>query len=114
LVIQGSLTGTTTGERAPMLPGMDEVERMVADIWATGLSPVAHPVQFARDHLTRVGAVAIADLPRLEHGRRVFVGGIVTLVVRGMLEKVEGVLNLRADHLATLALPVRSPSRDFR
>jgi error-prone DNA polymerase len=150
-----------------MLPGMDEVERMVADIWATGLSPVAHPVQFARDYLTRVGAVAIADLPRLEHGRRVFVGGIVThrqrpataggitfinledetgmlnvtcspglwqrhrkvarlssgLVVRGMLEKVEStqpdgrsytVINLRADHLATLTLPVRSPSRDFR
>src|SRR6266540_429647 len=154
----GTLEGTVPGERAPMLPGMDEVERMVADIWATGLSPVAHPVQFARDYLTRIGAVAIADLPRLEHGRRVFVGGIVThrqrpgtaggitfmnledetgmlnvtcspglwqryrkvarlsngLVVRGMLEKVEGVLNLRADHMTTLTLPVRSPSRDFR
>src|SRR6185436_17196417 len=36
------------------------------------------------------------------------------MVVRGTLEKVEGVVNLRADHLATLALPVRSPSRDFR
>jgi error-prone DNA polymerase len=156
--IQGTLARTTTGEHAPMLPGMDEVEQMVADIWATGLSPVAHPVQFARDYLTRVGAVTIADLSRLEHGRRVFVGGIVThrqrpgtaggitfinledetgmlnvtcspglwqryrkvarlsngLVVRGILEKVEGVLNLRADHMATLTLPVRSPSRDFR
>ncbi len=36
------------------------------------------------------------------------------MVVRGILEKAEGVLNLRADHLATLTLPVRSPSRDFR
>src|SRR5262249_35682649 len=54
------------------------------------------------------------------------------LVVRGILEKVETaqredrhlrgpqsqadytVLNLRADHLATLTLPVRRPSRDFR
>jgi error-prone DNA polymerase len=159
----GTLPGTVTGERAPMLPGMDEVERMVADIWATGLSPVAHPVQFARDHLTRIGAVPVAALPNLEHGRRVFVGGIVThrqrpgtaggitfinledetgmlnvtcspglwqryrkvarrscgLVVRGTLEKVGSqteytVVNLRADHLAPLALPVRSPSRDFR
>ena len=152
------LPGTATGVQAPMLPGMDSVELMVADIWATGLSPDAHPAQFARDHLTRLGAVPIAALPGIEHGRRVFVGGIVThrqrpataggitfinledetgmlnvvctpglwqryrrvartssaLVVRGRLERVEGVVNLSADHLAPLALPVRSPSRDFR
>jgi error-prone DNA polymerase len=152
------LPGTATGACAPMLPGMDEVERMVADIWATGLSPDSHPVQFARDMLTRIGAIPIGELHRVEHGTRVFVGGIVThrqrpataggitfinledetgmlnvtcspgmwqrhrkiartssaLVVRGHLEKVEGVLNLRADKVAPLDLPVRSPSRDFR
>ena len=105
-----------------------------------------------------MGAIPVAHLHRIEHGRRVFVGGIVThrqrpataggitfinledetgmlnvtctpglwqryrrvartssgLVVRGMLEKVEGVVNLRADQLAPLTLPIRPPSRDFR
>jgi error-prone DNA polymerase len=155
---EGRLPGTTTGVDAPMLPGMDAVERMVADVWATGLAPDAHPAQFAREYLDRIGAVSVARLHEVEHGRRVLVGGVVThrqrpataggvtfinledetgmlnvtctpglwlrhrkvartaaaMVVRGVLEKAEGVLNLRADHLATLTLPVRSVSRDFR
>jgi error-prone DNA polymerase len=40
--------------------------------------------------------------------------GSNALIVRGVLEKVEGVLNLRADHLAPLALSTRTASRDFR
>jgi error-prone DNA polymerase len=36
------------------------------------------------------------------------------MLVRGRLERVDGVVNLNADHLAVLTLPVRSPSRDFR
>ncbi|GAA1792485.1 error-prone DNA polymerase [Planosporangium flavigriseum] len=152
------LPGTVTGIEAPMLPGMDAVERMVADVWATGLSPDSHPAQFARSYLDRMGAIPVARLQTIEHGRRVFVGGIVThrqrpataagvtflnledetgmlnvtcspglwsryrktartssaLVVRGILERVEGVVNLRADHLAPLKLPVRPASRDFR
>jgi error-prone DNA polymerase len=154
----GRLPGTVTGTAAPMLPGMDAIERMVADVWATGLAPDAHPAQFAREYLDRIGAVAINRLVDVEEGRRVFVGGIVThrqrpataagvtfvnledetgmlnvtctpglwqryrrvartsnaLIVRGILEKAEGVLNLRADHLAVLSLPVRPSSRDFR
>ena len=35
----GRLPGTTTGLDAPMLPGMDAVDELVADVWATGLSP---------------------------------------------------------------------------
>src|SRR5262249_27822659 len=70
--------GTTARGEAPTLPGMTDVELMVADIWATGLSPDSHPVQFARELLTRTGVVSIADLCSIEHGRRVFVGGIVT------------------------------------
>jgi error-prone DNA polymerase len=152
------LPGTTMGVRAPVLPGMDEVEEMVADVWSTGLSPDTHPVQFVREHLVDLGAVAIADLPGMGAGRRVRVGGIVThrqrpgtaggitfinledetgmlnvvcspglwhryrvvartssaMVVRGQLELVDGVVNLVADHLEPLTMPVRSPSRDFR
>jgi len=154
----GRLPGTVTGLTAPALPGMDEVDRLVADVWATGLSPDSHPAQYVRGELDRAGAVPISDLPGVEHGRRVWVGGIVThrqrpataggvtflnledetgmlnvtcspglwlryrriartspaLLVRGVLEKHEGVLNLRADRLAAVAVPVQPPSRDFR
>jgi error-prone DNA polymerase len=154
----GRLPGTTGGTQAPMLPGMDAVERMVADVWATGLAPDAHPAQFARPYLDTIGALSVEALREAPEGRRVSVGGIVThrqrpataggvtfinledetgmlnvtctpglwqrhrkvartanaMIVRGILEKAEGVLNLRADHLAVLSLPIRSPSRDFR
>jgi error-prone DNA polymerase len=36
------------------------------------------------------------------------------LLVRGRLEKHEGVINLTADRLEAVAVPVRSASRDFR
>jgi error-prone DNA polymerase len=154
----GRLPGTTTGLDAPTLPGMDPVEGLMADVWATGLAPDAHPVQFVREHLTAGGVLPIDALAGIGHGRRVHVGGIVThrqrpataggvtfinledetgmlnvtctpglwlrfrkvvrlsnaLVIRGILENVEGVLNLRADHVRALAMPTRSASRDFR
>ncbi|HEX6869548.1 MAG TPA: error-prone DNA polymerase, partial [Micromonosporaceae bacterium] len=148
----------TISVRAPVLPGMDEIEAMVADVWATGLAPDRHPAQFVRPYLTELGAVSIAALADQEPDRRVLVGGLVThrqrpataggitflsledetgmlnvvcspglwqrhrkvarsapaMVIRGRLERVDGVMNLIADHLAPLALPVRSISRDFR
>jgi error-prone DNA polymerase len=151
------LPGTIVGVRAPVLPGMDEVEAMVADVWATGLSPDTHPIQFVREHLTGQGAVPIEQLYTVEDGRRVLVGGVVThrqrpataggvtflnledetgmlnvictpglwqrfrkiartanaMLIRGTLERGEGVINLSAEHLASLRLPVRTPSRDF-
>jgi error-prone DNA polymerase len=154
----GRLPGTTTGLAAPMLPGMDAVDEMVADVWATGLSPDCHPVQFIRDGLTRLGAISVEATMQTEHGRRVFVGGIVThrqrpataggitfmnledetgllnivcspglwqrfrrvaqtspaLLIRGRIERYDGVVNLNAEHLAPLRLPVRTSSRDFR
>ncbi|HYN96884.1 MAG TPA: error-prone DNA polymerase [Pilimelia sp.] len=143
---------------APVLPGMEAVDELVADVWATGLSPETHPVRFLRDQLDAAGAVPIARLGRVEHGRRVWAGGIVThrqrpataggitflnledetgmlnvtcspglwqryrkvartsaaLLVRGRLERYDGVVNLTADRLAALDPPVRIPSRDFR
>jgi len=155
---QGWLPGTVTGIHAPTLPGMDAVDELVADVWATGLSPDTHPVQFARDHLTHLGARPIASLTQVQDKTRVLVGGIVThrqrpatargvtfinledetgmlnvtcspglwhkyrrvartsnaLIVRGMIERADGVINLNADHLAPLAVPIRPGSRDFR
>jgi error-prone DNA polymerase len=151
------LPGTVTGLTAPMLPGMDAVDRLVADVWATGLSPEAHPAQFARAHLDTLGVLPIERLHQVEDKRRVLVGGVVThrqrpataggitfinledetgmlnvvcslglflrskrivrtssaLLVRGVLEKADGVINLVADKFTPLAVPVRSASRDW-
>ncbi|MDP9791931.1 error-prone DNA polymerase [Catenuloplanes nepalensis] len=143
---------------APPLPGMEAVDRLHADVWATGLSPESHPVQFIRERLTAAGAVPIARLKRIDAGTRVLAGGIVThrqrpataggvtfinledetgmlnvtcspglwaryrkaartssaLLVRGILEKAEGVINLVADRLEAVEAPISPPSRDFR
>jgi error-prone DNA polymerase len=74
----GRLPGTISGLDAPMLPGMDEIDNLMADVWATGLSPVSHPVEYIRADLHRIGAIAIADLQQVPHGSRVLVGGVVT------------------------------------
>jgi error-prone DNA polymerase len=152
------LPGTVTGVEAPTLPGMSDVDVLVADVWATGLSPETHPARFLRAELDRAGALPIERLAEVEGGTRVRVGGIVThrqrpataggvtfvnledetgmlnvtcspglwlryrrvartsaaLLVRGRLEKVEGVLNLIADRLDAVSPPVASTSRDFR
>ena len=152
------LPGTVVGIDAPTLPGMGEVDKLIADVWATGLSPDAHPAQFIREELNREGALAIARLGEVEAGTRIRVGGIVThrqrpataggvtfmnledetgmlnvtcspglwqryrrvargsaaLIVRGRLEKAEGVLNLIADRLEAVTPPISPASRDFR
>ncbi len=154
----GRLPGTVTGVSAPMLPGMDEVDTLIADVWATGMSTERHPVEFAREYLTRLGALSVAAVGEAEDKTRILVGGVVThrqrpataggitfinledetgmlnivcspglwhryrrvartssaLLVRGLVEKQDGVVNLNADHLVTLRLPVRPSSRDFR
>jgi len=152
------LPGTVVGTDAPTLPGMADVDRLVADVWATGLSPDAHPAQFLRDQLDSAGALRIDALGDVVAGTRIRVGGIVThrqrpataggvtfmnledetgmlnvtcspglwqkyrrvartsagLIVRGRLEKAEGVLNLGADRLEKLTPPISPASRDFR
>ncbi|HEX6074428.1 MAG TPA: error-prone DNA polymerase [Micromonosporaceae bacterium] len=152
------LPGTSAVPRTPVLPGMADVERAAADVWATGLSPDSHPVQFARARLDAAGAVSIAGLAGVRPATRVLVGGVVThrqrpataggvtflsledetgilnvvcseglwhryrrvartspaLLVRGRLERAEGVTNLVAERLAPLDLSIRTVSRDFR
>ncbi|MDQ7905910.1 error-prone DNA polymerase [Phytohabitans sp. ZYX-F-186] len=142
----------------PTLPGMDAVERLVADVWATGLSAESHPARFIRAQLDEAGAVPIARLGLIDGGTRVRVGGLVThrqrpataggitfinledetgmlnvtcspglwqryrkvartsaaLIVRGRLEKHDGVINLTADRLDPITPPVSPASRDFR
>ncbi|GAA4620409.1 error-prone DNA polymerase [Saccharopolyspora hordei] len=151
------LPGTTAPAVAPALPGMDDVDRAVADVWATGVSPDSFPLQFVRSTLDRIGAVPVDRLSEVEHGSRVLVGGAVThrqrpgtaggitflnledetgmvnvvcspglwaryrkvgrtsaaLLVRGIVERAEGVINLKADRLQKLEIRIPSTSRDF-
>jgi error-prone DNA polymerase len=72
------LPGTTVGAQAPVLPGMDDIEVAVADVWATGLSPDSFPTQFVRGWLTTQGALPVTKLPGVDSGTRVLVGGAVT------------------------------------
>ncbi|GAA4462331.1 error-prone DNA polymerase [Phytohabitans houttuyneae] len=155
----GRLPGTGSSPNPPpTLPGMDAVDRLVADVWATGLSPESHPARFIRPQLEEAGAVPIARLGMIDGGTRVRVGGLVThrqrpataggitfmnledetgmlnvtcspglwqryrkvartsaaLIVRGRLEKHDGVINLTADRLDPITPPVTPASRDFR
>jgi error-prone DNA polymerase len=74
----GTLPGTMVGLDAPALPGMSEIELTVADIWATGISPVAYPTEFSRETLQQMGVVMAKDLANTEHGTRVLIAGMVT------------------------------------
>ncbi len=74
----GSLPGIVTGVHAPQLPGMGDQEEALADLWATGVSPEGHPTVFVRNDLNNIGALRAIDLPGIEHGKKVMVGGVVT------------------------------------
>ena len=152
------LPGSVVGESAPTLPGMDEIDLAMADVWATGMSPDSFPTQFIRDRLDALGVVTAAKLLDVEDGMRVLIGGAVThrqrpgtaggitflniedetgmvnvictkglwaryhriartspaLLVRGVVERSDGVVSLLADKLQHLPLRIPSKSRDFR
>jgi len=61
-----------------MLPGMDDRETALADLWSTGMSPDGHPTRFRREELDRLGVVPASELAGRGDGRRVLVGGVVT------------------------------------
>ena len=54
------------------------MDRVAADLWATGISPDDHPVAHVRTELAERGVLSFAALKRAESGRRVEVGGVVT------------------------------------
>jgi error-prone DNA polymerase len=74
----GRLAGIVTGERAPNLPGMAAIEEAAADLWATGVTLGGYPTVHVREELRALGIRSSADLREVEHGTRVWVGGIVT------------------------------------
>ncbi len=72
------LPGIVVGMEAPQLPGMDDWEEAVADLWATGVAPDGHPTRFLRTDLDRRGAVTAVELRSLVDGVKVVVAGVVT------------------------------------
>jgi error-prone DNA polymerase len=144
-------------EQVPLLPDMNPAERVMADLWATGISPDDYPTRHVRDKLDELGVVPADRLSTYDNGRRVVVGGVVihrqrpataggvtflnledetgmvniicpqqvwnrhrriardspALLIRGRLERAQGVTNIVAENFAKLPLTIRTMSRDF-
>lgn len=75
---QPTLLGTEMGARAPKLPQMSPVEENIADIATTGISPFAHPVEFARAALDERGILPISAVLEAPVGERIRVAGMIT------------------------------------
>ena len=60
-----------------LLPVMTRQEEVIADYHTTGLSLMAHPLQFTREQCAAQGIVTIAAATAAPEGRRVRVAGIV-------------------------------------
>ena len=71
------LEGITSDPDAPPLPQLSELEHTAADMWALGLSPDRHIVSYARDRLSKLGAVTAVGLRAVPSGTRVLVAGAV-------------------------------------
>jgi error-prone DNA polymerase len=154
------LPGLVTGEDAPALPELTELEEIEADMWSTGVTVGATVVELARPRLDAMGVLPSIALATQAADSRVLVGGIVThrqrpesakgtvfinledetgmtnvicspgawerwrdvargapaLLVRGRLERVDGVVSVVADKITPLELgPLpATTSRDFR
>ncbi|TYL56011.1 error-prone DNA polymerase [Nocardioides sp. BGMRC 2183] len=72
------LPASTPAPAPPSLPGMDDIDLTLADLWATGVSPQRHPVEHWRERLSVMGIRAITALDEVEAGRRVHVAGLIT------------------------------------
>jgi error-prone DNA polymerase len=156
--LEGMTVGADPAVVAAHLPGMSGAEEIVADLWATGITPGRYPTEFVRDRLDALGVVIAARLAGVEENRRVRVAGVVThrqrpataggttflnledetglvnvicsrgvwarhravattapaLIVRGRVEKADGVVNVIAEQLERLPIAVSRGSRDFR
>jgi error-prone DNA polymerase len=63
-------------EQVSLLP-MDQTTRLSTAFAMTGTSLEAHLTELRRDVFTKAGATPISELPRLKHGQRVKIGGLI-------------------------------------
>jgi error-prone DNA polymerase len=57
---------------------MQPIEESICDLWSTGISIDGHPTQFVRSQLSKLGVLTASELPNVENGSRIFIGGVVT------------------------------------
>ncbi|MDT4941157.1 MAG: error-prone polymerase, partial [Pseudonocardiales bacterium] len=74
----GQLDIATFDETAPPLPQMTGPEQLIADMWATSMTPDIYPTALIRPRLAALGIVAVTDLRDIENRTRVTIGGVVT------------------------------------
>ncbi|WP_375488695.1 error-prone DNA polymerase [uncultured Jatrophihabitans sp.] len=75
----GQLDVVTFDEQVPpQLPAMTGPEQLIADMWATSMTPDIYPTALIRPQLDALGIVTAAGLRRIDDHTRVTVGGVVT------------------------------------
>ena len=74
----GQLDIVVFDETAPSLPPMTEPEQLIADMWATSMTPDIYPTALIRPRLAALGIVSAHDLRELSNRTRVTIGGVVT------------------------------------
>ncbi|PSL36631.1 DnaE-like error-prone DNA polymerase [Labedella gwakjiensis] len=72
------LAGTQITVQPPLFGLMSDAERLIADLWSTGISPDDHPMRHLRPPLDDRGVLAVEALRTAESGRRIEVAGVVT------------------------------------
>lgn len=72
------LAGTQVTVQPPLFGMMTDAERLVADLWSTGVSPDDHPMRHLREPLDERGVLTVGALRTAESGRRIEVAGVVT------------------------------------
>ena len=72
------LPGSIVAVQPPLFAMPSEVEELISDLWATGISPNSHPVRHLRLPLTARGVITAHGLATAESGRRIEIAGVVT------------------------------------
>ena len=72
------LAGTIVAVQPPLFSIPSEVDELVSDLWATGMTVDNHPVAHLREQLSERGVLSAEALRTTEPGRRIEVAGIVT------------------------------------
>src|SRR3954454_17100651 len=105
----GQLDVITFDETTPPgLPEMTEPEQLIADMWATSMTPDLYPTALIRPRLESLGIVTARALRGLDNHTRVTIGGVVThrqrpATARGVtflnLEDETGMVNVIVDEV---------------
>ncbi|MDZ4045506.1 MAG: error-prone DNA polymerase [Rhodoglobus sp.] len=72
------LPGSIVTVQPPLFTMPTQVEDVMSDLWATGISTDSHPVAHLRSSLREEGILSAEELTTAESGRRVRVAGVVT------------------------------------